>query len=214
MDFVAIDFETATSSRNSPCEIGLTFVENNQVAETKSWLIKPECYPYFDSFNTMIHGITPDDVKNTPKFSEIWQDILPLIENKFLVAHNASFDLSVLRATLELYQLPFPALTYGCTYALSRAIWTGLPMYRLDYLCEIHHIPLIHHRAGADSRATAELALKIFSEKSITSYREFPKKVNINYGCLYPGGYKPCNKVPAISANRKTQKYGVSKNNH
>lgn len=43
MDFITIDFETATSQRDSPCEIGLTFFESGQIIETKSWLIKPMC---------------------------------------------------------------------------------------------------------------------------------------------------------------------------
>jgi DNA polymerase III subunit epsilon len=40
MDFITLDFETATSQRDSPCEIGLTFVSGGQIVETKSWLIK------------------------------------------------------------------------------------------------------------------------------------------------------------------------------
>jgi DNA polymerase-3 subunit epsilon len=63
MDFITIDFETATPDRDSPCEIGLTFVEKNEIKDVKSWLIKPSYYPYFDNFNMSIHGITPNDVK-------------------------------------------------------------------------------------------------------------------------------------------------------
>lgn len=72
MNFVAIDFETATSDRNSPCEIGLTFVENWEIKETRSWLIKPKCYPYFNPVNISIHGIRPEHVVNEPEFDEIW----------------------------------------------------------------------------------------------------------------------------------------------
>ena len=41
MNFITIDFETATSDRNSPCEIGLTIVKDLEIKSTKSWLIKP-----------------------------------------------------------------------------------------------------------------------------------------------------------------------------
>ena len=58
MDFVTIDFETATAQRDSPCEIGLTFVENFRIVDSKSWLIKP-LYEEFNSFNISIHGIEP-----------------------------------------------------------------------------------------------------------------------------------------------------------
>jgi len=105
MDFITIDFETATPERNSPCEIGLTFVENNQIKEVKSWLIKPICYPYFDDFCVSIHGITPKDVKNSPEFVELWKEIEPLIKHKFLIAHNAGFDSSFLKASMDRYNI-------------------------------------------------------------------------------------------------------------
>src|SRR3989344_974971 len=108
MDFVAIDFETATTDRNSPCEIGLTFVKNNRVVDTKSWLIKPQCYPKFDKFNISIHGIKPQDVADKPEFNHLWENKLkPLLKNQFVIAHYASFDFSVLRKTLEAYKIPF-----------------------------------------------------------------------------------------------------------
>ena len=113
INFIALDFETATSDRFSPCEIGLTIVENGKIKDSKSWLIKPFSYPYFNQFNIMIHGITPKDVENEPTFSELWSTIKPLLENKFIIAHNAGFDISVLRQTLEYYNLEFPNLQYS-----------------------------------------------------------------------------------------------------
>jgi len=94
MDFITLDFETATSQRGSPCEIGLTFVKENQIIETRSWLIQPINNEY-DEFNIYIHGITPEDTADKPEFNEIWNEIKPLIENQFLIAHNAGFDISV-----------------------------------------------------------------------------------------------------------------------
>ena len=79
MDFITIDFETATSQRHSPCEIGLTFVKGNQIVETKSWLIQPINNEY-DGFNIYIHGITPKDTVDKPEFNVIWNEIKPLIE--------------------------------------------------------------------------------------------------------------------------------------
>ncbi|MEO7907740.1 MAG: exonuclease domain-containing protein, partial [Saprospiraceae bacterium] len=133
MDFISIDFETATRERNSPCEIGLTFVKDNKVINTLSWLIKPIQYPDFDSFNVYLHGITPRDVSKQPEFDTLWHDkILPLIEGKFLIAHNASFDFSVLRKTLETYDIPFPTLQYSCSYIISKKVIKGLLSYDLS----------------------------------------------------------------------------------
>jgi DNA polymerase-3 subunit epsilon len=190
MDFVTIDFETATSQRHSPCEIGLTFVKGNQIIETKSWLIQPINNEY-DGFNIYIHGITPYETANKPKFNEIWDEIKPLIENQFLIAHNAGFDMSVLRRTLELYQLPFPTLNYSCSYIFSKKVWEGLPAYDLKTLCKLNNILLKHHRAGADCKATAELAIRAFEIAGVNSVDDFPEKLKTTIGQLYNGGYRP-----------------------
>ncbi|MDX2046329.1 MAG: exonuclease domain-containing protein [Chitinophagaceae bacterium] len=190
MNFIAIDFETATADRDSPCEIGLTFVEDNQIVETKSWLIKP-IYSEFDYFNILIHGIQPSDVADKPEFNELWSELKPLVENQFLIAHNAGFDFSVLRKTLQAYQLPFPTLNYSCSYIFSKKVWHGLPAYDLKTLCKINSIDLKHHRAGADSKATAELSLKAFEIAGVVSIDDFPDKLKTTIGHLYNGGYLP-----------------------
>ena len=190
MDFITIDFETATARRDSPCEIGLTFVQSGQIVETKSWLIKP-MYDQFDYFNMAIHGIRPEHVADKPEFNELWAEIKPLIENKFLIAHNAGFDISVLRKTLEAYQIAFPTLNYSCSYIFSKRVWEGLPAYDLKTLCKINNIDLNHHRAGADSKATAELTLKAFEIAGVSSIDDFPEKLKTTIGQLYHDGYKP-----------------------
>jgi len=190
MDFITIDFETATSDRDSPCEIGLTFVKDGKIVETKSWLIKP-IYDEFEYFNILIHGIRPEHVADKPEFNTLWAEIKPLIENQFLIAHNASFDISVLRRTLQAYKIPFPTLSYSCSYIFSKKVWQGLSAYDLKTLCKVNEIPLKHHRAAADSRATAELALKAFDIAGVYSIADFPEKLKTTIGQLYDGGYRP-----------------------
>ncbi|MEX2437639.1 MAG: exonuclease domain-containing protein [Candidatus Babeliales bacterium] len=210
MDFITIDFETATSSRDSPCEIGLTFVKNLQIVDTKSWLIKP-MYSEFNYFNMMIHGIRPEDVEDEPEFNDLWNEIQPLIENQLLIAHNASFDFSVLRRTLEAYHLPFPNLLYSCSYIFSKKVWQGLPAYDLKTLCKTNSISFNHHRAGTDSEATAKLCLKAFDIAEVSSLADFPQRLNTNLGQLYCGGYVPCSTVRAYQP-KKTIKIKIIAN--
>lgn len=192
MDFVTIDFETATADRSTPCEIGLTFVENNQIIKTMSWLIKPHCYPVFDYFNVLIHGISPDMVTNAPEFNNIWNEIHPLIENKLLFAHNASFDFSVLRKTLDAYDLPYPTITYACSYIMAKNVWSGLSSYNLKSLCNHHRIQFDHHRAAADSKATAELILIALLEFEIVDHDGLKQKSRLDLGNLSASNYRPC----------------------
>lgn len=67
INFIAIDFETATSRRASICEVGICVVRNGEVAETRSWLVRPEDN-YYQYWNIKVHGIRPQDTENAPDF--------------------------------------------------------------------------------------------------------------------------------------------------
>jgi DNA polymerase III subunit epsilon len=190
MDFVALDFETATSARDSACEIGLAWVRNGQVAESGSWLIKPPCYPYFDYWNIKVHGIRPQDVANAPTFAELWPQLLPQLQGQLIIAHNASFDLRVLRDMLDAYQLPYPTVHYVCSVGVARKVWPGLRSYGLAGLCHHHQLPLNHHRAGDDARACAELSIRAFAEVGLTQLADFPGKLRTVVGRLDQQGFQ------------------------
>ncbi|MFD2248032.1 3'-5' exonuclease [Pontibacter ruber] len=177
MDFVTIDFETATPQRDSPCEIGITLVRDRQIAETKSWLIKPLYYPHFNHFNVAVHGIKPADVAHQPSFAELWPVVKPYLEGQLLIAHNASFDFSVLRKTLATYNIPLPAARFACSLKFSRNIWKGLAAYDLKSLCNMHRINFLHHRAASDSHACAALTLKALDFTGTRSETEFTLKM-------------------------------------
>ncbi len=178
MQFVTLDFETANGQKNSACELGLTFVSNGEIVETRSWLIKP-VGNRFDYFNTIIHGIKPEDVADKPTFGELWPEIRPLLEGQLVIAHNAGFDMGVLRSTLDAYELPLPSFQYVCSVVFSRRIWKGLKSYGLKTLCEHHQIKFRHHRAGSDSHATAQLCIKAFADAGISSRQDFPLKLGL-----------------------------------
>lgn len=42
INFIAIDFETATSKRASICEMGICVVRQEEIVETRSWLVRLE----------------------------------------------------------------------------------------------------------------------------------------------------------------------------
>lgn len=193
IDFITIDFETADENRDSPCEIGLTFVENSKIVETRSWLIKPYCWPNFREFNTKIHGIHPNDVADALTFDQLWEELHPLLSGKDLIAHNASFDIGVLCRVLDYYEIEHPELRYACSYAFSKQAWPNNGgSYDLKYLCKKNGIKFKHHRAADDSKATAELVLKIFSEFEINQFDNLSDKLNIRFGNLSKGKHSPC----------------------
>jgi DNA polymerase III subunit epsilon len=153
MNFVAIDVETAHGKRWSICQIGLAIVENGEITQIISKLVRPPQNEYA-FVNMNIHGITPDMTENAPTFSEVWDEIQPLICGKRVVAHNASFDITCLEQALDFYSLPKPAIECDCTYSS-----TG---YKLSEICEAYEIEMSkHHDAASDAEACAKVYLNL-----------------------------------------------------
>lgn len=203
MEFIVIDFETATQAHNSPCEVGLTFVRNNKIVKSKSWLIRPINNEYFDR-NTQIHGIKPEDTANEREFPEVFKDISKALKNYLLVAHNASFDFTVLRRVLELYNIPHPSLRYICSLQLAKKVWKGRLSYCLTDLCEEHNIFVEHHhRACDDSEATAKLVIKAFEEMGISSEEDLQNKLGIVPKKWEEGEPLPMKKKSSSSTSKK-----------
>lgn len=172
MDFTAIDFETANGFRGSPCSVGLTRVRGGVIVEEGYWLMRPpEGHDHFDSRNITIHGITPDDVADAPRFREVFPEVDAFIGGDPLVAHNAAFDLGVIRSAAEVSGIPAPAFDYACTVVLSRKNYS-LPSYSLPFVAEAAGVPLRnHHDATEDARACAGIMVDIASKHGVESVR-------------------------------------------
>jgi DNA polymerase-3 subunit epsilon len=160
MNFIAIDFETAEYSRESACSVGLVKFRNGTAAETFYSLIRPPTLYIRPEF-TDIHGLTVEDVRDAPGFAEVWENSLrSFIGDLPLAAHNAAFDMGVLRAALEWHELPIPPLKYFCTLKLARAAWPELESHALGSLGEHFGIIYDAHNALEDARACGIIAYK------------------------------------------------------
>ncbi|WP_458119507.1 3'-5' exonuclease [Paenibacillus sp. Z6-24] len=201
MDFVTIDFETANSSRASACSIGVVEISGGEITTERSWLINPQ--QHFDAMNISIHNITSSMVQDAPTFGELWPDLLPYLENKHVVAHNAAFDMSVLRHSLDAASAGYPAFQYYCTYLLSKKILNELPSHRLNNLAAYFGIELNHHDALEDARAAALVLLQLMERKQQFTPAELSAAFGYKPGTLYSGGY-----TAFSAAASKTKKPG------
>jgi DNA polymerase-3 subunit epsilon len=200
MDFLALDFETATPQADSPCELGIAVVRGGVVREVRNWLIKPRQWPYFSPWNVAVHGIRPDDVASAPRWDDIWEEVADLLDGSTVVAHNAAFDMTVLRSTLASHGLPHPAFQYFCSVSMARREWPGRSSYGLGPMCAFHGIPLRHHRAGNDAEATAELVLRATDNQAGSDISSFLLSTKVKVGAFYPGGHRtPGGKVTAVA---------------
>ena len=193
MDFVAIDFETATSCFTSVCSLGICVVEDNIITERKEILIKPDPFE-FNEYNIKIHGITPEMVENKPTFDQYWDDVKPYLEGKTVIAHNASFDVGALCATLEHFNIPRPTFDYLCTVKLSQKAYPELPSHKLNNLCDALSISFHHHRAYDDAYACAKVFLRILEDYSLITLEEVEECFEMEIGHLSPDAHLKCKK--------------------
>ena len=184
INFIALDFETATGERNSACELGICIVENGNITETKSWLIKPPSYPYFNPYNVAVHGISPEDVKDAPTFAEVWEEVQEILYGNLMIAHNASFDAGVLRSCLEHNGFYKPKMNYLCSISLAKKSWKNMRSYGLKNLANAHQISFTHHRAGADAEVCAKLSMLAFDSLMITRNEEIKSLLKLNIKVL------------------------------
>lgn len=190
MNFVAIDFETANEKRNSPCSIGIIVVKNGKIIEKIYHLIKPK-EMRFMPINIGIHGIRPSMVKDELEFDKVWEKIKNYFKNSLVVAHNASFDVSVLRNSLELYNIEIPSFKYICTMKLSRNFYSNLENSKLNTVNNFLGYEFKHHDALADAAACGNILLNISKELNLKDINEISRLVGVTIGNVDKDGYKP-----------------------
>lgn len=211
MDFVAIDFETANEKRASACSLGITVVKNNQIIEEKYWLIKPYTFR-FEPRNIIIHGIREEDVINEKEFNELWGEIKPYLENNLVIAHNASFDFSVLRNTLDLYNLEYPKLQYGCTLVASKLFYRYLNNHKLNTVNRHLGYKFNHHHASADATAAANILINISKELNLDNMEDIAKTVGFKLGKITDNTYLPCKKMKEGLVSKRCGSYSDDNN--
>jgi len=187
MKIVAIDFETANTSELSICSVGIAIFENNQLVDTYYSLIRPpKGYGWFrPDWITDCHGISHTDVHNAPEFPAVAPEIFTrLSAADVVVAHNAQFDMRVLRSTAAHFNLPCPAFDYLCTRYLAKRIWRNLENYQLHTVAAHIGHQFDHHQAQPDAEAAGRILLAVMIQKGISTPRDLAAAVGVPLGRL------------------------------
>ena len=173
-EFIAIDFETAMYSPDSAISVGLVKYRDYDAVDTFYSLIRPPQLYVRPDF-TQIHGLTVDDVRDAPDFGQVWNDgLCAFIGALPMVAHNAGFDMKVLRATLGHHGIPLPALSYFCSLALARRVWPGLRSHALTSLGNEFNIIYDAHNALADAETCGKIVSLCMTEMAGKNGRDKP----------------------------------------
>lgn len=179
LNFTAIDFETANRSPASPCSVGMVRVREGEIVDSLSMMFRPP-FPndYFQQTNIGIHGITPEMVREAPEWEEAIIELMLFAETDTLIAHNAGFDIGVLRASAEAINFDLPNYSYGCSLRMSRKTY-NLESYRLNSVAyAVGHEEFNHHDALADSDACARIVLHMANRHEVDSLEQLMAKTS------------------------------------
>ncbi|MFT4074056.1 MAG: 3'-5' exonuclease [Asticcacaulis sp.] len=206
MKFIAIDFETANEQRGSACSVGLAWIENNEITRVEERLIRPKDMR-FSGMNIAIHGIRPEHVQDAPEFPIVMDEFRHEFRSAVMIAHNAAFDMSVIRNAYDQYGLAYPEFDYLCTLQMSRKVWSGFHSHRLSDLSEHLGFQFKHHNAAEDAAMCGRVALAIAKELGVAHIGQIPKLINMSPGRLHSAGYKACSCPP--NKRKSLGKYSV-----
>ncbi len=158
VSFTAIDFETANSHPSSACAVGLIKVVDGEVADRAAWLIRPPVeHPAFLEWNVRIHGIEEADVSGASDWAGQFARLVEFIGGDTLVAHNAGFDMGVIKAACAITGDELPDVDYQCSVQVARRTY-ALDSYKLPLAAAAAGFTgFRHHDALSDAEACAAI---------------------------------------------------------
>lgn len=141
-EFAALDVETTglyPGGHDRIVEVGIVLfgLDGTMQNEYES-LVNPNR----DLGPQRIHGISMAELSHAPSFDEISADVIALLRNRIVVAHNSRFDVGFVMAEFERAALHVPELPHICTMRLAARDGLG---HRLADVCDSLSIP----QAGA-----------------------------------------------------------------
>lgn len=114
--------------------------------------------PGVDPGPTHVHGLTAEMLEGQPVFGDIVGDLIDLLKDRTLVAHNVGFDYSFLAAEAEMVAAELPIDTVMCTVELARRLELGTENLRLETLAAHWGITQIKpHDALDDAMVLAQI---------------------------------------------------------
>lgn len=163
MTFVVFDTETTGLAMTDGIVqlAGLRIMDGRLTGERYDTLVNPGCA--IPASATAIHGITDAMVRDAPRTTAALNAFRHFSEDAILVAHNAAFDMGLLRAAQGMTGIEFPNRVLD-TILLSAMLWGQGAPHSLDALAErlgVVIAPGARHTALGDAEATAQILLRM-----------------------------------------------------
>jgi len=113
--------------------------------------------------STVEQRFEPEEFAAAPEWSEVWTEVAPLVDNKLLVAYNASFDRRALSAMRERYRQPANERGWRCAMQLVKRAAGSKRNLTLADACALYNLAGGNHRADVDVIATCQLLRAVSS---------------------------------------------------
>jgi DNA polymerase-3 subunit epsilon len=167
-----VDVETTGTSPvyHRVIEIAILRIDQGKIVGQYESLVNPE--RYISPFIEQITGISNKDVAGAPLFREIADDVLKMLRNTVLVAHNARFDLAFLRHEFGNIGKRFQPRSL-CTVKLSRKLFPQERRHDLSSIIKRHRLSCANrHRAMGDARVVYEFLSMVQRESGHERFAE------------------------------------------
>ncbi len=146
-------------------------VGHHEIIEIGAHKLEPQTLNIITSFETLVHpsspinrqiqqktGITDQQVRKAKTIDTLWGDFTSFINKAVLVAHQASFDMSVLKKTAEYNQLIPITNSVIDTLRMAKRLFPRQASYGLhQFQARLGLTNLQEHRASGDAYITAIL---------------------------------------------------------
>ena len=172
-EMIVFDIETTGLSvvNCKITEIGAVKIAGGRVLDTFNTFVNPEV-PIPEEI-TKLTSITDEMVADAPKIEEALRAFLDFAGNRLLIAHNANFDTSFIRAAARQcgYEFKNP---YMDTVVLSRFLNTDLKSHKLDVVAKYYGLgDFNHHRACDDAEMLAHIYFAMVEKMHKFDLRNF-----------------------------------------
>lgn len=157
-DLTLVVFDTETTgfsaTKDRIVEIGAIKIRNGEIVEERNWLINPQ--QPIPARVTKVHGISSAMVKDKPTFAEVYPEFQAFVGNAVLVAHNARYDVDMMRGELNRAGLEMPDNMVLDSLKLFRKWYPESETHKLGDLAKFIGLQGDgFHRGDVDARFTA-----------------------------------------------------------
>mgnify|MGYP006059309887 CR=1 FL=1 len=176
---VLLDCETTggNATRNRIIEVGLLLIDDGELVKRWQSFVDPETV--LPPFIQKITGITPGMLHGAPLFSDIAMELLGMLEDRTLVAHNARFDYGFLKNEFSRSGIKYSTKPL-CSVKFSRTLYPQFNRHGLSHIIKRFNLVIENrHRAMDDAEMIHQFFLassSLFTSDEIESTCKLQQK--------------------------------------